>query len=261
MIEHSSVSVSKRGGIAVVTIQRPEQLNALNADVLQSLHVEFGKLDEDRAVRVVVLKGAGEKAFVAGADIRSMADLGPRAIADFIELGQRSLRTIEQFRAPVIVAVHGYALGGGLELALAGDLIVASSQAKLGQPEVNLGIIPGFGGTQRLISRCGVGMARFLCMTGELVTAAEALSLGLVDRVFEPDVFDKEVMILAEKVAAKAPLAVAAVKRVVNRAVEETQLAGMRREVEAFLSLFGTADREEGMTAFLEKRKAEFVGR
>lgn len=261
MIDHPSVSVTKRGPVAIVTIQRPEQLNALNADVLQSLHVEFGKLDDDRAIRVVVLKGAGEKAFVAGADIRSMSDLGSRAIADFVELGQRSLRTIEQFRAPVIVAIQGYALGGGLELALAGDLIVASSQAKLGQPEVNLGVIPGFGGTQRLISRCGVGMARYLCMTGELVTAAEALSLGLVDRVCEPDVFEKEVMNLADKIAGKAPLAVAAVKRVVNRAVEETQLAGMRREVEAFLSLFGTTDREEGMAAFLEKRKPDFSGR
>jgi enoyl-CoA hydratase len=261
MTQHAPIVVAKQGAVATVTIHRPEHLNALNPDVLLTLHNEFLHLGEDRAIRVVVLKGAGEKAFVAGADIRAMFDLGPRAIADYIELGQRALRTIEQFHAPVIAAVHGYALGGGLELALACDIIVAGTNAKVGLPEVNLGVMPGFGGTQRLISRCGVGAARFLCMTGDLIGASEALTLGLVDRVFDALDFDREVIALAERIAARAPLAVASVKRVINATVESDQLAGMRREVEGFLALFATADRDEGMTAFLEKRKPQFSGR
>lgn len=261
MLEHASVAVTKRGGVAVVTIQRPEHLNALNPDVLQSIIVEFAKIEEDRGVRVVLLQGAGEKAFVAGADIRAMFDLGPRAIADFIELGQRAMRSIELCRAPVVVAVQGYALGGGLEVALAGDIILASSRSKLGLPEVNLGVIPGFGGTQRLISRCGVGTARYLTLTGELVGGDEAKQLGLVDKVFSAEGFEGEVTAFTEKLAEKAPLALFAAKQVINKTGENGQLAGMRREVEAFLQLFSTEDRDEGMTAFLEKRKPSFSGR
>jgi enoyl-CoA hydratase len=261
ILEYSSVALVKRGAVAVVTIQRPEHLNALNPDVLQSLIVAFAKIEEDHSIRVVLLQGAGEKAFVAGADIRAMFDLGPRAIADFIELGQRAVRAIELCRAPVIVAVQGYALGGGLEVALAADLILASIHAKLGLPEVNLGVIPGFGGTQRLISRCGVGTARHLTLTGDLVGAEDAKILGLVDKVLPAEAFDNETLKFAQKLSEKAPLALSAAKRVINKTVEGDQLAGMRREVEAFLALFATEDREEGMTAFLEKRKASFAGR
>jgi enoyl-CoA hydratase/carnithine racemase len=158
------------------------------------------------------------------------------------------------------VAIQGYALGGGLELALAGDIIIASSQAKLALPEVNLGVIPGFGGTQRLMTRCGIGRTRYLAMTGDIINANDALTYGIVDVVVEHQDLEKEAMALADKIASKAPLAIAAVKRVINRTVEASNLAGMRREVEAFLKLFATEDRDEGMTAFLEKRKAEFNG-
>jgi enoyl-CoA hydratase len=261
MLEYSSVAVVKRGAVAVVTIQRPEHLNALNPDVLQSLIVEFAKIEEDASVRVVLLQSAGDKAFVSGADIRAMFDLGPRAIADFIELGQRAVRAIELCRAPVVVAIQGYALGGGLEVALAGDLILASSNAKLGLPEVNLGVIPGFGGTQRLISRCGVGTARYLTLTGNLLDAKDAKLVSLVDEVFAAEEFENEVSKFTQKLAEKAPLALSAAKRVINKTVEGDQLAGIRREVEAFLALFATEDRDEGMKAFLEKRKASFAGR
>lgn len=207
------------------------------------------------------MRGSGPKAFVAGADIRSMSQFGPRAIADYLELGQRTMRAIESLAVPVIAAVHGFALGGGLELALACDLIVCSASAKLGQPEVSLGIIPGFGGTQRLIHRCGVGQARRLCYSGELIAAEEARVIGLADRVFPDESFDAEVIAMAELIGSKAPLAVQGVKRVIHRSQETSLLSGLRHEVEEFLTLFSTADREEGMEAFIQKRKPNFTGR
>ena len=261
IIEEETVRITEAGAVTVLQVNRPKSLNALNVDVLGSLQLLIAKLSKDPEVRAVIITGAGEKAFVAGADIATMNELGPRAIADYIELGQRTMRSIESARFPVIAAVNGFALGGGLELALACDLIVASSAAKVGQPEVNLGIIPGFGGTQRLVQRCGVGAARRLCYTGELIGAQEALTLGIVDAVVEPTDLMPRARAWAEMIGAKAPLAVAAAKRVINDAGERELLAGLRGEVDAFLSLFGSADREEGMLAFLQKRKANFTGR
>jgi enoyl-CoA hydratase len=255
------LEVARIGAIHGITINRPESLNALNPDILQSLLVEFQDLARDEEIRVVVIRGAGTKAFVAGADVRSMNEFGPRPIADFVELGQRALRAIESCRVPVVAAINGFALGGGLELAMACDLIVCSESSKLGQPEVNLGIIPGFGGTQRLIQRCGIGRARRLCLTAELLSANEALSLGVVDKVFPDHTFWEQVQSLSELLCAKAPLALQAIKRAINRAGEQELLAGLRREVEEFLHVFSSADRVEGMDAFLEKRKADFKGR
>jgi enoyl-CoA hydratase len=171
------------------------------------------------------------------------------------------MRAIETCAVPVIAAVHGFALGGGLELALSCDLILCSESAKLGQPEVNLGIIPGFGGTQRLIHRCGVGQARRLCYGGELLGADEARAIGLADKVFPDATFDQEVSAMAELIASKAPLAVQGAKRVINSSQNTSLLSGLRLEVEEFLRLFGTADREEGMDAFMQKRKPSFTGR
>jgi enoyl-CoA hydratase len=259
--EENTIQVQRDGAMRTITLNRPERLNALNPDLLQGLVIELGKIAADPEARVVVITGSGEKSFVAGADIHSMNQLGPRAMADYLELGQRAMRMIENLRPPVIAAVNGFAFGGGLELALACDIIVCKESTKLGQPEVDLGIIPGFGGTQRLIHRCGVGTAKRLCMTGERLSAADARALGVVDMVFPDGDFKAEVEKLSKTIAAKAPLAVQGVKRAINRAGEGMLLSGLRHEVEEFLRLFSSADREEGMNAFLEKRAPNFTGR
>lgn len=259
--EEPFVNVERIEGIRRVTINRPESLNALNPDVLLSLTRLFIKFSKEDDCRAVIICGAGPKAFVAGADVVTMSQLGPRPIAEYIEIGQRAMREIETCPVPIIAAVHGYALGGGLELALACDVIIAADDIKVGQPEVNLGIIPGFGGTQRLIQRCGIGTARRLCYSGDLLNADEALRTGLVDKVVPAADLQREAQSWAETVASKAPLAVRGVKRVIRQSQEQAMLAGMRMEVEEFLHLFATADREEGMTAFVGKRKAKFTGR
>jgi len=261
IMETSTVQVEHTDEISTLTISRPESLNALNTDVLQGLILEVEKLQNRSQLRVLVLKGAGSKAFVAGADIHSMHQLGPRAIADYVELGQRAMRAIECFEKPVVAAVDGYALGGGLELALAADLILASSKSKLGQPEVNLGIIPGFGGTQRLLLRCGTGAARRLVLSGDIITAEEGFSLGLVDKVFSDEEFEDHLDKYIATLCSKAPLALQEAKRVLRESQQGQLLSGLRMEVEAFLKLFGTADREEGMEAFLAKREPKFQGR
>jgi enoyl-CoA hydratase len=261
LLEESTVLVEQEGPLATITINRQESLNALNPDVLQGLILELGRLDSNPDLRVVIITGRGPKAFVAGADIRSMSQLGPRPLADYVELGQRAMRMIETFPVPVLAAVNGFALGGGLELALACDIIVCGESAKVGQPEVNLGIIPGFGGTQRLIQRCGIGAARRLCYTGDLLGANEALALGIADKVVPDAQLMEEVVKMATTIASKAPLAVKGAKRVINQAQESLLLSGLRLEVEEFNRLFASADREEGMTAFLQKREAKFTGR
>jgi enoyl-CoA hydratase len=260
-MEEESVQLTLEGHVSEIVVNRPKALNALNADVLQSIVLIFDKLSKNPEVRSVIITGAGEKAFVAGADIPSMAQLGQRAIADYVELGQRAMRSIEKFRAPVIAAINGYALGGGLELALACDIIVGSKAARVGQPEVNLGVIPGFGGTQRLIHRCGVGTARRLTFTGDIIDSEEALRVGIFDKLCEPAELLTEVRAMAERIAQKAPLAVTRAKEVLRQAHEAALLSGLRLEVEGFLELFRTADREEGMNAFMQKREARFTGR
>jgi len=261
ILEENTVLLEHDGPIATITINRPESLNALNPDVLQGVILALGKIASNPSIRSVIITGKGPKAFVAGADIRTMSQLGPRPIAEYVELGQRAMRTIETFDVPVIAAVNGFALGGGLELALACDLIVCAESAKLGQPEVNLGIMPGFGGTQRLIQRCGIGTARRLCYTGELIGAEEARMVGIADKVVPDAQHMDEVKKIATTIASKAPLAIKGTKKVINRAHESLLLSGLRLEVEEFLRLFGTADREEGMDAFLQKREAKFTGR
>lgn len=259
--EENTLLVTHSDSICEITVNRPNSLNALNPDVLQGLIIEFTKLERLPDLRAVIITGAGPKAFVAGADILAMSQLGPRAIAEYVELGQRATRLIEAFPTPVIAAVNGFALGGGMELALACDLIIAADTAKLGQPEVNLGILPGFGGTQRLIHRCGVGTARRLCYTGELLSAEEARLVGAVDKVVPAANLLEEARNWAKLIASKAPLAVRGTKRVIRTSQETALLSGLRLEVEEFLSLFSSADREEGMSAFLEKRAPKFTGR
>lgn len=256
-----SVRVHKEGVISHLVLNRANHLNALNPEMLQTLLIHLERLEKNEKVRVLIISADGEKAFVAGADINAMADLGPRPIADYIELGQRVMRRIETVRFPVIAAVHGYALGGGLELALACDLIVAADNSKLGQPEVGLGIIPGFGGTQRLIARAGMGAARRLIYTGEIIDSAEALRLGIVDKVVTREGLIDAALAWAVEIEKKAPLAVACAKKVMRQSQDESLLAGLRLEVEGFLALFATVDREEGMQAFKQKREAKFTGK
>lgn len=259
--DEEPLRVRHDGPIAELTINRPANLNALNPDMLQSIILAFETLSKNDTVRVVTITGAGPKAFVAGADIGAMSKLGGRAIADYVELGQRATRIIETFDWPVIAVINGFALGGGMELALSCDLMIAADSAKVGQPEVNLGIMTGFGGTQRLIQRAGVGAARRLCYSGELLSAEEAKMLGIIDRVVPGDKLVEEARAWAVTIASKAPLAVKETKRVIRQSQEQALLTGLRIEVEAFLKLFGTRDREEGMEAFLAKRAPNFTGR
>ncbi len=260
-MEEEVVKVEQHGSTLELTINRPKALNALNLDVLVALSQAFERAGRDNQLRAVIITGAGEKAFVAGADIAGMVDLGPRPIADYIELGQRVMRQIEKFQLPVIAAVNGFALGGGLELALACDMVVAARNAKLGTPEVSLAIIPGFGGTQRLIQRCGIGQARRLVLTGELIDADEAARIGVIEKVVESADLLTQARAWGDMVSKKGPLAVMEGKSVIARSQEQSLLSGLQLEVEAFLKLFGTSDREEGMRAFMQKREAKFVGK
>ncbi|HEY3817600.1 MAG TPA: enoyl-CoA hydratase-related protein [Polyangiaceae bacterium] len=257
----STVLVHRDGGIVTVTLNRPDKLNALNEELLVELGRAFHELSGDAAVRCVVLTGAGEKAFAAGADIAAMSEMTTTRARQFAELGHAIGLSIETAHFPVLAAVNGFALGGGCELALACDFIYASDKARLGQPEVNLGVIPGFGGTQRLARRVGEARARELCMTGDMVGAEDALRIGLVNAVVPHAELLTKVHEVAAKIAAKGPLAIAAAKRVILRGADVPLPTANELEATAFAALFGTADQKEGMKAFLEKRAAKFEGR
>jgi enoyl-CoA hydratase len=258
--ENVSVVVERGGAIATVTVNRPQVLNALDDATIGELIDAFGALRVDRALRCVILTGAGEKAFVAGADIAAMAGLTAEQALAFAERGHQLGVDIEALPAPVIAAVNGFALGGGLELALACDFALASSNAKLGLPEVGLGIIPGFGGTQRLTRRIGIAAARELIYSGAVITAEEALRLGIVNAVTAPADLASAARTLAEKIAGRAPLAVAAAKQAIAQGADLPLGQALALERELFAGLFETADRREGMQAFLEKRSARFEG-
>lgn len=261
MTNTTEVVVVEIDSHARITINRPESLNALTREVLEGLGAAIEEIDRNSSVQVVSIYGAGGKAFVAGADIKSMVDLDRNAIAEYVELGQGVMQAVEACRVPVIAAVDGFALGGGMELALACDVIIASEKAKFGQPEVNLGIIPGFGGTQRLLQRCGIGAARRLVYTGEIIGSGEAYALGIVDRVVAVGEVQNEVNRIADLIQTKGPLAVQMAKKVIFEAASDQLNRGLKREVDGFLNLFETQDRSEGMRAFLEKRSPNFVGK
>jgi enoyl-CoA hydratase len=249
------------GSVVTITVNRPQALNALDAATLEALLVAFAAVEDDHLVRCAILTGAGEKAFVAGADIKLMAALTPRKARAYAELGHRLGDLIEALRVPVIAAVNGYALGGGCELALACDFIYAARTAKLGQPEVGLGVIPGFGGTQRLSRRVGIGRARELCYTGAAVGADEAARIGLVNAVVEPEDLLPRVRAVADAIAAQAPLAVADAKRAIRRGADLPLAEANELERQLFASLFSTDDQKEGMRAFVEKRPPAWNGR
>jgi enoyl-CoA hydratase len=260
MSDRKHVLLTHEGPVTTLTIDRPDALNALSREVLAEIRSALEEAQSTDGVRCVVVTGAG-KAFVAGADIAAMKDMSPDEAKAFSTEGHQTLDLVESLPCPVIAAVNGFALGGGLELALACDFIYASDKAKLGQPEVKLGVIPGFGGTQRLARRVGVAMARELVYTGAMIGAEEALRIGLVNRVFAPDALMNAAFDAAKTIAAMGPLAVTSAKRAILDG-EDTRLeSANRREVDLFAGCFASRDQKEGMDAFLSKRPAEFEGK
>ena len=251
----------RAGAVTTLTIDRPRALNALDGDTLRELARAVRDVRRDAGVRALVVTGAGEKAFSAGADIAAMAAMSPADGHAYSRLGHEVLARLEALSIPVVAALNGVALGGGLELALACDLIVASERARLGQPEINLGLIPGFGGTQRLVRRIGQARARELIYLGHPLSAADALRVGLVNRVVPPERLAEEAGGLAAELAAKPPRALAQAKRATAVAADADLETGCRYEVEAFAVTFASEDRVEGLTAFLEKRPPVWKGR
>jgi enoyl-CoA hydratase len=253
------IDVAREDGIAVVTIDRQEALNALDVASLTELRDRLLEVSADEGTRVVVLTGAGEKAFVAGADIKYMSGLDVDEAKAWGALGHETGRLLETMPKPTIAAVNGFALGGGCELALACDIRYAASTAKLGQPEVNLGIIPGWGGTQRLARVCGLGVAKELIFTGRLVDADKALRIGLVNAIHDP-VLEKALE-TARLLASKSPVSLRLMKKLANRALGGDHAANLDAEGEGFGELFSTEDAKEGLAAFVEKREPKFAGR
>jgi enoyl-CoA hydratase len=247
--------------VRLLTVHRPDKLNALNAAALDALHAAFDTAAADAAVRCVVLTGSGPKAFVAGADIAEMNMLSAVQGRDFSLRGQRLMRRIEKFPKPVIAMINGFALGGGLELAMACHLRIAADGAKIGQPEINLGLIPGFGGSQRLLRLAGRAATLELCLTGAPIEAARALQLGIVNRVVPAAALETETMQLAQQLAAAAPLALRGILDCVAVGGECGIEEGLEYESAQFGLLFATEDMREGTRAFLERRKATFRGR
>ncbi len=248
-----------RDKVAVVTFNRPEAMNALSPDVLAEFGAILGEIKNNEDIAVVVVTGAG-KAFVAGADIKVMMKQNALEARNFSMIGQEVILQLEELPQPVIAAVNGFALGGGCEIAMGCDFIYASEKAKFGQPEINLGILPGFGGTQRLARLVGRGWAKELCLTGEMITAEKAREIGLVNKVFPADSFMDEVMKTAATIASKGKLACRSIKQVIDRGFQADLRTGLFLEVQTFGAIRSSVDAQEGLTAFAEKRPADFKG-
>ncbi|MGH2995879.1 MAG: enoyl-CoA hydratase-related protein [Gaiellaceae bacterium] len=255
------IDVERRDGTAVVTVNRPEALNALDLAHAEALRDRLAELAEDESARVVVLTGAGDRAFVAGADIKYMRALGTIAARRWGELGHECGRLLETMPKPTLAAINGFALGGGCELALACDLRLASSRAKLGQPEIDLGVLPGWGGSVRLARTTTLGYAKELIFTGRTIDAEEALRHGLVNAVHEPEELLPRALELCAGLAAKSPLALAYAKEAVNLALQGDHRTNLETEARLFAMAFSSEDQKEGMAAFVEKRKPDFRGR
>jgi enoyl-CoA hydratase len=246
--------------IATITMNRPKAMNALNGAILDELDTAIDQIRTDPQVRVLVITGAGDKAFVAGADISQLATMTPLQGKQFSDKGQRILSKLETLPIPVIAAVNGFALGGGTELAMACDFIYASEQAKFGLPEITLGIIPGFGGTQRLARLVGCNLARELVYTGTIFPASQAMEYGLVNKIFPHDSLMDEVLKTARAIATKGAASLRAAKEAINAGLDVDLETGCRFETDAFALCMSSPDAREGTSAFLEKRKAVFTG-
>ena len=255
------IALERRDGAAIVTVDRPEAMNALDLEHLEALRDRLAELAADAEARVVVLTGAGEKAFVAGADIKYMQGLDVLGARRWGELGHECGNLLETMPKPTVAALNGFALGGGCELALACDLRLAATNARLGQPEINLGVLPGWGGSLRLARATSLGFAKELVLTGRQVGAEEALERGLVNAVHEPAELREKTLELCRTLAAKSPLALAYAKEAVNLALQGDHRANLATEARLFAMLFATEDQQEGMAAFVEKRQPEFRGR
>ena len=257
---YENILYEKKNGIAYITFNRPKVLNALNRRTVEELHHALLDARDDASVRVLILTGAGEKSFVAGADIGELAVQTPVKGKEFSLYGQSVFHLLETMGKPSICAINGFALGGGCELALSCTIRIASKTAKLGQPEVKLGILPGYGGTQRLARLCGKGVAHELCLTGEMIAAEEALRIGLVNHIHEPAELLAAAEAMARKIMANAPLAVQYAMEAIERGVETPQQEGLFLEATLFGLSCSTEDMREGTKAFLEKRPAQFKG-
>ena len=255
-----TICFEKNNNIGILKINRPKALNALNRQVFADLNMLLNQIDEDKGLRCLIVTGEGDKAFVAGADIKEMESLDSDEARDFSRLGQSCFRRLEILRMPVIAAVNGFALGGGLELAMACDFIMASDNARFGLPEVSLGLIPGFGGTVRLSRYVGLGKAREMTYSGKHYKADAALNMGLVSSVFPQDQLMAEAMKMAEGIALQGPVAVGRAKLAINECFDLAVDAGMEMERSQFGDLFKTKDKEIGISAFINKEKAQFVG-
>ncbi|MBR0597846.1 enoyl-CoA hydratase/isomerase family protein [Sinanaerobacter chloroacetimidivorans] len=249
--------IEKKEDIACITINREEVLNALTGEVILELDYVFHELHHDEDVRCIILTGKG-RAFVAGADISLLNTFRGQEGRKLARLGQAMMNYIEGMDKPVIAAINGFAIGGGCELAMCCDIRIASEKAKLGQPEVNLGITPGYGGSQRMTRLVGKGMAKYLCLTGEQISAQEAKEIGLVEKVVSPEELMDEAFRVAKKIASKAPIAAGLVKLAINMSEDVPLAAGIAYEAEIYNTAFKTEDRSEGLSAFLEKRNPIF---
>ena len=256
-MEYKKLIIQDNGAVRVIKINNPEALNALNTAILKELDAAFTEVAEDNGILAVVLTGEG-RAFVAGADISEMKSKNAIEGEIFGKLGASVFRKIELLPKPVIAAVNGFALGGGCELAMSCDIRLASTKAKFGQPEVGLGITPGFSGTQRMPRLIGMGKAKELIYTADIIDAAEAYRIGLFNHVYEPEALMEEAMKMAEKIASKAPIAVKNSKEAINRGIQTDMDSAVAIEAYLFGLCFASEDQKEGMTAFFEKRKANF---
>ncbi len=257
-MEFKNLLIQKREKIAVVTINRPKVLNALNSETLMEIGVCFDELNKDDSVKIVILTGSGEKSFVAGADISQMATMTALESRAFGKMAQGVMDSIENSDKIVIAAVNGFALGGGSELALACDIRIASDKAKFGQPEVGLGIIPFFGGTQRLSRVVGKGMSKYIILSGQMISAEEAYRIGLVQKVVSAEALIDSAITIAEQILKNGPIAVNLAKEAINNGLNVDLPSGLKLETELSAVAFATEDQKEGMAAFLEKRPADF---
>lgn len=257
----TNILTELRNGILIITINRPDKLNALNRDVISELSQALDRVYQEEEIKAAIITGAGEKAFVAGADISEFSNLNAEEGSKLASRGQDLVfDKIEDCPKPVIAAVNGFALGGGCELAMACHFRTATPKARFGQPEVNLGLIPGYGGTQRLVQHIGKGKAMELLMTADMINGEEALTLRLVNHLFEPEQLLEKTIELVQKITTKAPIAIAKIIKLVNEAAT-VSVEGFEQEIRAFGACFETEDMREGTTAFLEKRPASFQGK
>ena len=259
-MEYKNIIFNVEDVIATITFNRPKALNALNADLMNEFACALYEIDENEDIRVLILTGAGEKSFVAGADITEIATYNPLQAKFFTEKGQNTLDKLQQLSIPVIAAVNGFALGGGCEIALACDFIYASKKAKFGLPEINLGLIPGFGGTQRLPRLIGMNMAKELILTGNIIRAEDAQRIGLVNKVCSAETLMDEVIKTAKIIASKGKVSLCAAKQAINTGMNADLATGCKFEIDAFALCIASEDAKEGTTAFFEKRKANFKG-